>query len=547
MGGRGILLGLSLALCGAAPAALAAQAPSVLIPPTRADQSPVAPAYRQPVLEPRLQAVLAPSSTPPFRLAEVEVDGSSLPAKVLKRAYRPWLGRTVGDAELKALADAVASAYATRSDIALYSVAIPRQTFGKGLLHVQVSEGFIQGVRVTAPPRSTRSNALLARYLKRLMAERQLKRSTLERYSALIHDIAGLNATLQFAPGSGAGGLILVVATRPRLAEIGFGINNRGTAYLGRTQADVDLALHGLLRQGEDTHVTVAVPTDFDRFRYYSFSDSEPLGATGASLAASAGYLQTRPRFADLHGHAVTVGLSATAPVVRRNDQSVYLTAGLDGVDSDNALLGEEISNDRIRTVRVGASYVRQNKRYFLLVNGSANFGLAGLGAHTLSPSVSDLKFRKYTLKANLNLAVARDLVLRLDGAGQYTVDRLPASEQLALGGEEFGRAYEAAIIAGDQGAAASAELAWKLTHLAPPPLQGSELYAFTDAGRTQRLSRPLEPALIQQLASVGAGARVAITGHAVVQLEADRGLLNPVPTEDHEGWRGVFSIRSSF
>ena len=546
MSGRRTLGPLLLALCLGGPA-LAAQAPSVLVPSTRADQRPVAPGYRRPVLEPSLQPAARTPAIAPFQLRDVQVQGSSLAPAILQRAYRPWLGRTVGEAELKALADAVSAAYATRSDIALYGVSIPRQSFQGGVARIEVTEGFIQGARVTAASGSRRSNTLLKRYLDRLLAEHPLKRSTLERYSALIRDIPGLNPTLAFAAGSRPGALVLVVSTAPRTAEVSFGVNNRGTAFLGRTQVDVDLALHSLLRQGDDTHLTVAFPTVLDRFRYYGVSHAQPLGATGASILASAGYLQTKPSFADLHGHALTLGLSATLPMLRRNAQSLYLTAGIDGVNSDNALLGEVISNDRVRTLRVGASYVRQNARLFLLVNGSANFGLDALGAQVLDPQTSDLGFRKYTVKANANLALMDDVVLRLDGTGQYTSDRLPGSEQLALGGDEFGRAYEAAIIAGDRGVAGSAELAWKLARVAPAALRASELYAFADGGETRRLPRPTQPAAIQQLASVGGGARIAFTGHAVLQLEADRGLLDPLPTEDHESWRAVFSIRSSF
>ena len=492
-------------------------------------------------------AAAAPPGIAPFRLRNVQVQGSSLPAAVLQRAYAPWLGRTIDETGLKDLTNAVAAAYAAHSDLALYGVTVPVQPFHDGLARIEVSEGFIQGARVSAPSGSRRSNALLKRYLDRLVAERPLKRSTLERYTALIRDIPGLNPALAFTPGARPGGFILDVSTRPRTAELGFGVNNRGTAFLGRTQVDLDLALHSLLRQGDDTHLTVAFPTDLDRFRYFGVSHAQPLGATGASVLATVGYLQTRPSFADLHGHAVTLGVSATAPVLRRNDQSLYLTAGLDGINSDNALLGQVISSDRIRTLRVGATYVRQNARVFLLVNGSANFGLDGLGAHVLSSQASDLGFSKYTLKANANIALLSDVVLRLDSAGQYSADRLPGSEQLALGGDEFGRAYEAAIVAGDEGVAGSAELAWKLAHLAPASLRGSEVYAFADGGETRRLSRPADPSALQQLASVGGGARVAVTSRAVVQLEADRGLLDPIATEGHENWRAIFSVRSTF
>ncbi len=546
MSGRRSLGALLVALC-LEGTAFAAQTPSVLVPSGRADQRPVAPSYRRPVLEPTLQPAEHTPETAPFPLRDVQVRGSSITPAILQRAYAPWLGRRVSEAGLKAVADAVSTAYAAHSNIALYGVSIPRQSFQSGVVRIEVTEGFIQGARVTAASGSRRSNALLKRYLDRLLAERPLKRSTLERYSALIRDIAGLNPTLTFAAGSRPGALVLVVSTAPRTADVSFGVNNRGTAFLGRTQVDADLVLHGLLRQGDDTHLALAFPTDLNRFRYYGLSHAQPLGSSGAALTATAGYLQTKPSFVDLHGHATTLGLSATLPVLRRNAQSVYLTAGIDGVDSDNALLGQVISNDRVRALRVGASYVHQNARLFLLVNGSANFGLDALGAHVLTPQVSDLGFSKYTVKLNANLALTNDLVLRLDGTGQYTSDRLPGSEQLALGGEEFGRAYEAAIIAGDQGIAGSVELALKLARFAPSSFRASEVYAFADGGETRRLTRLTEPGALQQLASVGGGARIAVSGRAVLQLEADRGMLDPLPTEDHESWRTIFSVRSSF
>ena len=543
--------GLALSLLAAVwigPTAFAraAQAPSILIPPTRADQRPVEPSYRRPELETAPPAALPAFS--PFRLLSVDVRGSSLPRALQRKSYAGLIGRTVSEADLNALVQALARAYAQRSDIALYGLTIPKQPLSGGHLVVEATEGFLQGARVEAPARAPRRYPLLRRYLDRLTAERPLRRSSLERYSALIRDIPGLNPSLSFAPGSRPGGFILVVTVQPKTAEIGLGVDNRGTAYLGRTQAEVDLALHSLLREGDETHLTLAAPTDHvSRFQYYALSHAEPIGASGASVTATAGYLRTRPDFLDLHGHALTLGLSATAPVLRRNDQSAYLTAGLDGVDSSNALLGDQISDDRVRTLRFGATYVRQMKRYFLLVNGSANLGLDGLGAHVLSPSVSTLGFRKYSAKVNANLALPGDLVLRLDGAGQLTGDRLPGSEQLALGGEEFGRAYEAAIIAGDEGVAGSAELAWKAARIAPATLRGSELYAFADGGETRRLSRPSQPAADQQIGSIGAGGRIAVSSKAVVQLEAARGLLNPVATEDHEDWRAVFSVKSVF
>ena len=101
-----LLPALLLALCGG-EGALAAQAPSVLIPAGRADQLPVSPTYRRPVLAPRMQPVALAPAPAPFLLRAIQVHGSSLDAAVLQRAYAAWLGRTVDEAGLKAVAEAV--------------------------------------------------------------------------------------------------------------------------------------------------------------------------------------------------------------------------------------------------------------------------------------------------------------------------------------------------------------------------------------------------------------------------------------------------------
>ena len=196
--------------------------------------------------------------------------------------------------------------------------------------------------------------------------------------------------------------------------------------------------------------------------------------------------------------------------------------------------------------MRLAGTYTRQSARYFLLVNGSASFGFDGLGARVLNPQVSDLDFSKYDVKVQANFALPLHTVLRLDSAGQYTSDRLPGAEQFSLGGEEFGRAYEAAVATGDKALAGSAELALKPPVL-PSPLQGSEVYAFADGGRAYLLARPGLDATTADAVSVGGGVRATLTARAVVQVEAARGLTNPLATEDHEGWRAIFSVKSVF
>ncbi|MEI9890814.1 MAG: POTRA domain-containing protein [Caulobacteraceae bacterium] len=124
------------ALLAIAPSAALAQAGGgAILDQGRADRMPPSATPAGP-LSPRSSAATSGAQGPdqtvqPFVLARVQIKGGSLPPEILRPAWSPFVGKRVGAAELKALADAVSEAYG-RSDVALYTVVTPRQTFGAG-------------------------------------------------------------------------------------------------------------------------------------------------------------------------------------------------------------------------------------------------------------------------------------------------------------------------------------------------------------------------------------------------------------------------------
>jgi len=80
-----------------------------------------------------------------------------------------------------------------------------------------------------------------------------------------------------------------------------------------------------------------------------------------------------------------------------------------------------------------------------------------------------------------------------------------------------------------------------------PAPISGAELYGFADKGGTRYYSRLGLPRQDLSLASAGGGVRVPIKKHLTIQLEAARGLEDPIPALNGRRWRGVFSLRTAF
>jgi hemolysin activation/secretion protein len=532
------LMKFAVALAWAAPTAALAQIGSTILDQDRADRvSPTVPAA-PPKVEGAVAVQGPQTKVKPFVLREVRIDGATVPIAKLRPAWAPFIGRSVGEPELKTLADAVAAAYA-RSDVSLYTILTPRQTFQGGILHLAVVEGFLEDVKVTGDG----NGRLVQAYADQMKHDMPLRRSKLERYLSLMRDIPGVKIDVQLLRGTRIGGVVMQITARRRRIEEGLSVNNRGTAYLGSTQVKADIWFDGLTRQGDQTRVTFAAPTDFDRFHYYAVSQVLALDKDGATATLSGGYITTKPAVGNTQGRADNWSVQVSKPVIRSYKDNLYVTGDIDASDSTNTAYGQELYSERVRAARGAVAYSKQTANTALSFSSTLSFGIDAFGAHVAAAGWSKPDFVKLNVAAKFSHAFGKQWVMRFDAAGQYSGDRLPGSEQFSLGGDEFGRAYPSAIATGDRGAAASLELAYRLTHL-PKAVEGSELYGFIDGGGVEWSQRPSLAGYSRELSSWGLGARVAVLSKGVVELEAADAYTPPLATESR-GWRTTLSVRS--
>src|SRR3546814_16310365 len=88
-------------------------------------------------------------------------------------------------------------------------------------------------------------------------------------YLSLIRDIPGLETEVQLLNLQTAGAVRLVLTLKHDDLDFGLVVNNRGIANLGRTQVQANATAKRLFRQGDQTRLTVSLPTDVERFQYY--------------------------------------------------------------------------------------------------------------------------------------------------------------------------------------------------------------------------------------------------------------------------------------
>jgi hemolysin activation/secretion protein len=493
---------------------MAAVAAAQLQPPT----TPIDRDRRPPVpkVEPQKPAgsatVQAQGSQEPIRT--IAFQGVEAPAEVA-RAAEAFLGRPATRETLVELAAALSRAY-ERTDIALYTVAVPDQDFGDGVVVVDLAEGWIDSVRVDAPD-GERFPLVEARAA-RLVGENPLSRGRFERQVSLIQSIPGLTVDASFDNPEGDDSVQFILVPKQKRREFALGINNRGPHLLADVILQAGADFYRLFADGDQLSLSGYASHDFDHYLAVDGTYAVPLTASGLTMSATAGWIGTRARHTDLRGHATFAGLAMSHPILRRARSAADISISIDGVNSKNALFGNVFATERSRAARLAAAYVSASEQDNLTASATLSQGLDIFGA-----DVSDADGEAGFSKVNATLAYERTLVPRLLGRlnvlAQYSGDRVPAAELFAVGGATIGRAFDTGLLTGDRGIGGIVELAYR--PLASGEFAQSEGYVFGDAATLTLEDRIGFPGQSFSLASAGAGIRVRYKDRIQLGVEA--------------------------
>ena len=480
-------------------------------------------------------------TVPPAEKARIAASGTGRPIKGIRfqgaqapapvaRAAEAFLGRPMNTETLAELAGTLSRAYG-KSDVALYTIAIPEQDFADDVVNVLLTEGRIAKVELKA---AQGQHSLLARRAGPLTEEAPLTRATFERQLTLMRAIPGLTVGTDFSDPEANGALTLALTPKQRRRKITAGFSNRGVDLTGDGQFDLNAEFYGLGTDGDQLTLSASAASDLRRYRYYAGGYQAPLTASGLTFTASAAYLDTRPRGYPVRGKAKLAGLTLSYPLIRGFHRAADVSVGLDGLNSDNAVLGNLIATERTRAVRAAAGIVDVREKRSWSVNAAVSQGLDMLGARTIEP-LAEKRFRKVSGGASVSQALGKRVVLRVNLSGQLSNDRLPAAERYSVGGETLGRAFDTAFLTADRGAGALGEAA--VRPLKAGALAASELYAFADRAWIGVSARGADPRIDLAMASAGVGTRLKFKDKAELGLEAATAIDDPYPGFD-EDWR---------
>ena len=232
---------------------------------------------------------------PMFKLRAVSIEGAqSVPAETIAAAYRPYLGKTVSQADLASIAVAITEFYRT-AGFSLSRAIVPPQDIKNGRVRVKVIEGYVAEFVLKGEDIDRFG---VRSFLAKIVEERPLQLKTLERQLMLVNDIPGIRVadTALEEIGTTSGKFRLVVWIKAWRIFAGFGFDSMGAYAVGPYEAFATAAFNSYFLPGDSLGFSASTtPVSVHEFGFGRLWYDTPVGTDGVRLGASALYSNVAP------------------------------------------------------------------------------------------------------------------------------------------------------------------------------------------------------------------------------------------------------------
>ncbi len=499
-----------------------------------------------------------------FTLASIVVEGSTVyePGDFLP-LYEELVGTEISLADVYKVASAISAKY--RSDGYILSRAIvPPQTIEGGQVKLQAVEGYINEVIIEGDIAGRES--LLNAYAQNIVSARPLNAAQLERYLLLADDLPGVTAKAVLTPSVEAPGASdLVLFIEHKHVDIAVGADNRGSKFAGPYQASLLIDLNSPFGLYDRTRGRAIVASQSEELRFLEITHDEILGSEGTRLILAYTISRSNPGSTlkpfKIESDNEKLVVLVSHPLIRSRSRNLSIRGQFDYISSESKILGTDLFSDRLRVLRVGASYdFIDDFRGINLIDAEFSQGLDILNesqpniAKNTNANLSRLNGKTDFSKVNLEYSRLQYLSfitpgLNLLGSviGQYAFSQLLSGEEFGVGGDEFGRAYDPSEITGDHGLSGKLELQWgqNVAYEDFEVLAGYQLFVFYDLGAVWRI----DPFDRVSVASVGAGVRFNLWDNVSGLVEVAKPLTRDVAARGADGNEGrvFFNVGARF
>jgi len=490
-----------------------------------------------------------------FVLQKMVIKGSTLYSKRrFSKLFKKYMRKKISLGHVYDIAQTITNMY--RNDGYILSKAVvPPQQIDRGIIRIDVIEGFVDKVNVQGEVTGPRK--LLNWYRKKLLKSKPLLAKDLERYLLLVDDLPGLSVKSVLTPSElqpGATDLTLILENKKY--NVGVGFDNRGSKFNGPIQFSGNGNTNSLLGLYERIGFQGAITKNPDQLMFLSGFYEMPVSSEGTKIYFSGAVSKSEPgddlEIFDVKGDSTTFTFRATHPFIRSRAENLNAFIGFTSRNSTTEFLGDTDSKDKLRIANLGLSYdfVDSYRGVNLLsINWSQGLDLLDAseqGASKLSRPEGTSAFTKFSGEALRLQQLAPSWMLLGAISWQYSLEKLLASEEFGVGGSQFGRGFDSSEITGDHGVAFKLELQ-KAFQIKKPYMQDIQAYTFFDYGTVWNRIQTSTGSSKQDLSSIGLGFRFNVTDHLSGYLEFDKPLNREVAAEGNKDLRTFFSLSAHF
>ncbi len=542
-----LLMGLSLP-------SLAQQIPSAAEPGRQAPLPvmPMPAAPGGPILVPQSPAVQAPAGAEKFTLTltQVTIEGATVFSEdELEALYRDLIGKQVTVLDLFKIANDLEVKYRNAGYITT-RVIVPEQEIDDGHFRLVVVEGFVSGV--VMPDDIGPAKAAVNKLIEPLRGVRPINIADIERRLLLANDLAGLTVRGSLEPSpTELGGSVIVISTERKAVDSSLSLSDRNSRYLGDAELGANISFNSFGSRADRFSLNARTSIPLDRSWGVSGTYDALLNSDGLAGAFTSSYAHSQPGLEleelNVESEVISEVASLSYPLIRSRRQNLRLFSEFEYRNVYTDIAGEAFNRDRLRILRAGLSYDRTDSwNGITAARATVHQGLdlmnaSDEGSEYASRFNGRSDFTKFTADLTRIQQLPGNFSLLATATGQVTNRPLLASEEIALGGPNFGRGYDDGEVAGDSGWAAALELRYNSFGLPLFP-RGIQYYAFYDAGQVWSKAEARFEGH-QNLFSTGLGLRVNLLDNLFATAEFSQPMNRDVQTEGDKSPRTFFSL----
>ncbi|WP_413718538.1 ShlB/FhaC/HecB family hemolysin secretion/activation protein [Silicimonas sp. MF1-12-2] len=207
--------------------------------------------------------------------------------------------------------------------------------------------------------------------------------------------------------------------------------------------------------------------------------------------------------------------------------------------DLGSELLGVPVIDEKLRMLRASVLYTKgipllfQQRLAASLTKGFSAFGASSESNPFASVPGATTDFLRVSVAAEASVPLSREWVVNAGVIGQWTDQRLPASQRCGFETNAYARGFDYATVIGDRCIGTRVELAYNFELPAPERSRTVFTQGFVgiDGGRIDTVATPLFPGNKDSWSSMSVGVR-SLRGNFLGEVAATRILDRPSGTE---------------